>query len=109
MEKAMRNLRLLIGSDCVNKMVEINERDSNEKRRNLSQKERQPGGGSHSISGLVSKFPKGTDEGKCFPCGNGGHRAGNTSGINGISFNKLINKYCAYLAINNKKKHIGYY
>jgi hypothetical protein len=131
MEKALRNVRLLIGSEYVNKMVEIKERDANDKRRNLLQKERQPSGGSNSKSGLVSKFPKTTgkrknehdtneddthsvgsansqkskkhasfhkekkskkeseqsnvhqkppstaiDDGKCFACGNSGHRAG---------------------------------
>jgi hypothetical protein len=32
MEKAMRNVRLLIGSEYVNKMVEIKERDANDNR-----------------------------------------------------------------------------
>jgi hypothetical protein len=36
-------------------------------------------------------------------------RKDNTSGIKGISFNKQINKYCAYIRINKKKKHIGYF
>jgi hypothetical protein len=33
----------------------------------------------------------------------------NTSGVKGVSFKKLRNKYEAYIKINNKQKHIGYY
>jgi hypothetical protein len=33
----------------------------------------------------------------------------NTSGVKGITFHKRFNKYCAYITINNKLKHIGYY
>ena len=33
----------------------------------------------------------------------------NTSGFKGVSFHKKTNKYRAYININGKKKHIGYY
>jgi hypothetical protein len=33
----------------------------------------------------------------------------NKFGVKGISFHKRFNKYCAYITINNKLKHIGYY
>jgi hypothetical protein len=36
-------------------------------------------------------------------------RKDNTSGVKGVYFKKSINKYQAYIKINNKHKHIGYF
>jgi hypothetical protein len=33
----------------------------------------------------------------------------NTSGIKGVGFHKNTNKWCAYIKINGKKIHLGYY
>lgn len=36
-------------------------------------------------------------------------RADNTSGRKGISWNKLVGKWRAYIHINKKEKHLGYF
>lgn len=36
-------------------------------------------------------------------------QSNNTSGITGISFHKLKNKWQAFIMINRKKKHLGYF
>ena len=42
-------------------------------------------------------------------CQNRGKRKDNTSGITGVAFNKWNNKWAAYVSINKKLKHLGYF
>lgn len=36
-------------------------------------------------------------------------RSDNKSGIKGVHFNKEFKKWCAYISINNKRIHLGYF
>ena len=40
---------------------------------------------------------------------NSSMRSNNTSGFNGVSFDKRQNKWIAYISINNKRIHLGYF
>jgi hypothetical protein len=40
---------------------------------------------------------------------NTGNRINNTSGVKGVSWNKINNKWVAYIWVNGKLKYLGYY